>query len=42
MGINANYLHLKEGGLRGLNMNEEYIIYGPKVDECYITDIKPF
>ena len=24
------------------NMNEEYIIYDPKGDECYITDIKPF
>ena len=24
------------------NMNEEYIIYDQKGDECYITDIKPF
>ena len=28
-------------GLRGLNMNEEYIVYDPTGDECYITDTKP-
>ena len=31
----------KRKELRGLNMNEEYIVYGQIGDECYITDTKP-